>query len=570
MKDRAAALEQWITSTHAVQQAMIDRGERKSLIAPEELVSAWDQYVPELDEYFEFYRPPLIHQIRDFYRFRDLPYHALFYQQRARKTKVELDIFRYLYDTGKVDALIIIAYPNGVHRVWIDELPKDFPPAFLKNTRAIAWASGKMTKGDRREESLALRDHDGPAVLTLNCEALITDTGWKYIEWFIKRRRVMMVADESSWAARWSARTKKLRALGRRPNVRVRSILDGTPVDEGPTDIFYPTNFLSHGLLGYTSMVAFKNRYLAYKTDEEGNRVKGYNRKTNTEYDLVDGVQNLDELHDKLQTFSSRVLRSEVSDAPAKTYQKRYFQLTERQRKTYNRLRDEYIVELSRGEVTKADVLARITRLQMVARNFYPPEQSGAVCSTCLAAGQIDDVDCPTCEGLGYVVEWSRLERIDDRNPAAEALVREAQATGGPMVTWCRFRQDVVDASDALQDLGRRVVRYYGAMPEVEREAAYQGFKAGKYDDIVGTIKSGLSRGKDLTRALCLTYYSNEPGLRARGQSEDRAEGLDRNFSTGIVDLVAEDTIDERWIELLRSKKSLAEVITGDPLSLWI
>src|SRR5260221_241113 len=90
----------------------------------------------ELPTDFVFHRDPLRHQLRDFLRFRDLKYFALFYEQRARKTKVALDVFRYRYDRGDVDALVVTAYPNGVHRIWIDELAKDFPPLTLEKTRA--------------------------------------------------------------------------------------------------------------------------------------------------------------------------------------------------------------------------------------------------------------------------------------------------------------------------------------------------------------------------------------------------------------------------------------------------
>lgn len=520
------------------------------------------------------YRAPLAHQVCDVVRFKDLPYHALFYEQRGRKTKDELDIFRYRYGLGHVDTLVVIAFPNGVHRVWLDELPKDFPPEFLAACRSHAWASGRSTSGKGREDLIELRAHAGPVVLAMNCEAIITDKGWKYLEWFLKKRRVMLVADESAWAAKWSKRTQKLLALGRRSNVVVRAILDGTPVDESPVEIFHPTQFLKPGLLGFDTKVAFRNRYCEYEeeVDEDGvvRRVQKENHRTGSVYDVFKGYRNLDELYAKLQSFSSRIRRADVSDAPAKTYQTRYFQMTDKQRRVYDKLREEYVIEL--GQTYRvADVLTRMLRLQMVARNYYPSTKTSRPCGTCASSGFLDDgTECAICDGLGAIVSSTNFERIDVRNPSSEALIAELRATRGPVVVWANFRQDVADALEACAAAGRQAFRFDGSVPPAEREAAYQAFRSGEGDAIVATVSSGLQRGRDLSRAVCLIYYSNSFSLRARGQSEDRAEGLDRKISTDIVDLVAEDTRDLAIIEALRAKRSIAESVLGDPPSAWL
>ena len=525
---------------------------------------------------FNFYRQPLAHQLRNFERFKDLEYHALFWEQRTRKTWLELNIFRYRYEVRQdVDALVVIAFPNGVHRVWVDELQKDWPPEFLEQARWVAWRSGATTRGEEREKALALRDHPGPIVLTMNCEAIITEKGWKYLEWLLKRRRVMLVADEASWAANWNKRTQKLEALGRRPNVLVRAILDGTPVDESPIEIYHPTQFLKRGLLGFSNKEAFRNRYTKYEeeVDEDGvvKRVQKLNHRTNTLYTPVVGYANLDELQAKIMEFGTRVRRADVSDAPSKTYQTRYFALTPKQRAVYDDFRDKFVIELQSGVVTVPNVLSRMSKLQMIARNFYPPGKTGDPCAACETTGYTDEGDdCPRCDGLGMIVRLTDLERIDTRNPAAEALIAELGATRGPVIVWCRYLQDVTDALAAVRSTGRTAFRFDGTVADKDREAAYHSFRAGEGDAIVATEKSGLSRGRDLTRAVCLIYYSNEWSLRYRGQSEDRAEGLDRKISTEIVDLVAEDTRDLDVINALREKRNIAAQVVGDPIEKWI
>lgn len=532
-------------------------------------------------------RPNLAHQERIFQRFKDAPYFALFCEQRTGKTKIVLDVFARHVLRGYLDTLIVIAFPNGVHRVFLDELPKDLPSDFLAQTKAIAWRSGKM--GTKAAKALLSEQitHDGPVIFTINCEAIKrADSAWDHIVRLVKRRRCMVVADESSWAMSWTGQTERLLTLGgfyaAKPNVLVKAILDGTPCDESPSDLFYPCQFLRKGpaLLGVSTMATFKARYFAYETEEKRDdetgeieivRKQGYNRRTNTTYDLHVGYQNLDELHGKLASFSERVLRRDVSDAPEKLYSTRYFQLTPKQRQVYDRLREEYVAELSHGDVAVPNVLTRMLRLQMVARNYYPPEKIGVVCPRCV--GRLTDPsgdECPRCEGIGIIVETTELARIDDRSPALDALERELHGSTGPVVVWCRFRQDVSDCLELFHRMGKQAGRFDGTVKEAEREEAYQAFRVGRLDHIVSTVGSGLTRGRDLTRADDLIYYSNDFSRRKRSQSEDRAEALARSRSTGIVDLVAEDTRDADVIEALRQKRDIAASILGDGPGRWL
>ncbi len=445
MTDRTAARDRWVEGTVAFQRELCDRGERRDPPEPADaLARAWEAIVPFTERYHDFHRQPLRHQLRAFYAYRDRPFHALWWEQRCRKTGVELNVFRYRYELGHVRCLIVLAYPNGVHRVWADELAKDWPPDLVRRTHLVVWRAGiaKTLTGKRFLNTAAT--HDGPVVACLNAEAINTKDGWRYLTWLRDRFPCMIVADEASWASRWSARTERLLHLGGtfstraapHPNVVVKAALDGTPADEGPGDLFYPTTFLARGLLGARTNEEFKDRYFEYETtvevvtvvDPETGETRleerettGFKRwDTGAEYRKLRGYRNLDELRRHLARFSSRVLRADVADAPAKTYQTRYFDLTKRQREAYEELRDRYTVDLRRGAIAVTDVLTRLTRLQMVARNYWPPERYGAVCDACVErpGRTAADDECPVCEGLGYVVALSELERIDDRSPA--------------------------------------------------------------------------------------------------------------------------------------------------------
>ena len=521
---------------------------------------------------FAFHRAPSPEQRAAFLAARDRAYHAHFWDPRCGKTKVILDQFTYLTTNDKVDALIVIAYPSDVHLVWIDELPKDLPPALLNNTKVLAWRSGRMETRRAQQELSVILTHNGPVIFTMNCEAITTKSGGGFLRRLIDRRRTMFVVDED-WATNWSARTRRLLALGRHPNVLYRRLLTGTPAEESPDDLYYPTTFLHPGVLGFSSATAFRARYTKYEEEEVAPgvfaRKKGYNRRTGTHFDIKIGYQNLTELAERLARFSDRVERQGNS----KIYAPRYFSLTPKQRAVYDRLRDEYLAELSGGEVPVANVLTRMTRLQMIARNYYPPERQGIPCTVCALTGYLPDgQECPACDGLGAVVSTTDLQRIDTHSPAQEALATELEYSDRPFVVWCRFQQDVTDALEAAQKIyPGKVACYDGTVHQRDREAAYHAFRAGAIQGIVATEKSGLSRGHQLApRLRLMIYYSNEFSARDRRQSEDRGETAAGDSWYDVVDLIATDTRDLTVIESLREKRSIAALITGSTLTKWL
>jgi hypothetical protein len=520
---------------------------------------------------FEFYRQPRVEQLESFERAKDAEFWAHFWDPRVGKSKEINDQFRYNVELGRVTALVVIAFPSKVHLVWRDEAPKDFPPEFLARTRLLAWRRGKMSGRRGQEELQVLLDHDGPVIFTMNCEAILTTTATNFLRKLFTKHKVMLVVDED-WATSWSARTKRLLAMGRAKNVAMRRLLTGTPVDEGYKDLYFPTTFLKPGCLGFTSAAAFRARYTEYEQEEISPGVfiqkLGYNRRTGTNYPLVKGYQNLDELNLKLKSFSDRVERH----GSERVYSTRYFEMTGKQRQVYDSLRDEYLAQVGDQVVEARDVLLRMTRLQCIARNYYPPEKRGDPCSVCLGLGyDVSGDECPTCGGLGAVVTQTEFRRIDDRNPAAEAIVDELRLSRGPFVIWAAHIQEVVDAFDAARTVTDKVARYDGTVPDAERDAVYRAFRDGTLDGIVATERSSLSRGHDLRRAKLLCYYTNEWGLRHRRQSEARGDDEDDLESwTDVVDLVAEDTRDLDAITALREKRSIAQLIMGDKPSKWI
>ena len=85
----------------------------------------------------------------------------------------------------------------------------------------------------------------------------------------------------------------------------------------------------------------------------------------------------------------------------------------------------------------------------------------------------------------------------------------------------------------------------------------------------MGTPQTG-GYGITLTQANTVVYYSNGYDLEKRLQSEDRAHRIGQKKSVTYVDLMADDTVDEKIVKALRKKINIASEVLGEELRDWI
>jgi SNF2 family DNA or RNA helicase len=114
------------------------------------------------------------------------------------------------------------------------------------------------------------------------------------------------------------------------------------------------------------------------------------------------------------------------------------------------------------------------------------------------------------------------------------------------------------------------VVDYYGLTLQENRQKNIKQFQENdKCRFIVGTPQTG-GYGITLTQANTVIYYSNGYDLEKRLQSEDRAHRIGQKKSVTYVDILAEDTVDEKIVKALRKKIDIASQVMGEELKDWI
>lgn len=479
---------------------------------------------------FKFKTTPYKHQATAFMLARDQKGYALFMEQGTGKSKVAADIAAYKYVRHEVDAWLIIC-PNSLKDVWAqDEIPTHLPDYVTRQT--IVWRSG-MGKAERDQLDAWLTSPASGTlrILIMNVEAFSHERAAVVAKKFVAKHRTMITVDESSRIKTHNAaRTKTILKL--RDAAVARTILSGTPVTQGPLDVYAQFKFLDEHILGYSSYYAFRNRYAI---------MGGFNGKQIVSY------QNVDELQRTLDPYMYRVLRADCLDLPPKQYQKRPIQLTPEQRDLYERMRTEMAIELEGQQITTTMVITQMLRLQQITGGFVP----------------VTGDDNTTIGALP----------IPGGNPKVDALLDIAEETCGKVIVWARFRSEIELISAHLRGAygDGAVVEFHGGVTELGRSAARREFQdpASPVRFFIGQTETG-GIGLTLTQAKTVVYFSNSFSLESRLQSEDRAHRIGQTGTVLYIDLVADKTLDAKVLTALRGKKNMASMITGDNFTDWI
>ena len=67
-----------------------------------------------------------------------------------------------------------------------------------------------------------------------------------------------------------------------------------------------------------------------------------------------------------------------------------------------------------------------------------------------------------------------------------------------------------------------------------------------------------------------MIYYSNGYDLEKRQQSEARIDRIGQKKPMTYIDIIAEDTVDDKIVKSLRKKVNIATEIMGEKLKAWI
>jgi SNF2 family DNA or RNA helicase len=455
---------------------------------------------------------------------------ALLWQMRTGKSKATVDKAMRLRTEGLIDAVLVLA-PKGVHSDWANvHLSKHAwkgVPYYAHVWRSTPASAALGARHDKSLERL-FAYRDGLAVFCVNSESIVHDRIHKVVSRFLRRRRVMLVCDESD-DFRSPSSTRSRRARGFRDHCAFRQILTGTPVANSPLHAWAQFEILQREALGFKNFGDFKARYAEFTTvTSRGGRT----------FPQLAGYQHLEELRASMARFSSVVTREDVPGLPHLLPIRREVEPSPEAARAYEQLRKELVADIEGERVTEAaDGGKRLIKLQQCLSGFVIGDDGVA-------------------RGLGAV------------NPRLVALVREVADFPGKSLVWCQFHYDVRAVVAALEAEGIRSVEYHGLTSAPDRAKNEGLFRSDPGVRVmVGTASAG-GRGKDFSSAGQIVWYSHTPNLVTRDQGSERATVMG-GLPIPVVDLVVPGTVEDRFLAMLQVKRDVADALAGSGLG-WL
>ena len=445
--------------------------------------------------------------------------YAYFMEMGTGKTKVAIDNACWLYLQNKIKHVFVIA-PKTVYLNWLKEI----------ETHASVDYNIWTWKVDS-DKLFNFGGIDQLNFVLMNVEALSHKSGQKWLESKLVKYGLqsMLILDESTTIKNNSAlRTKAIVKLG--SFLKYKRILTGSPITKSPLDLFTQCAFLDRSLLGYDSYFVFRNRYAVMHQVEMGGKIVMFPKY----------YTNLDELENRLKTFSYRVRKKDCLDLPDKVYVQRYIELTDEQKQMYSDLKRKAMTIIHDETVSFNNKLTEVLRLHQITCGFLNTDS-------------------------GEIHEFKN-------NPKLKELLNILEETEDKCIIWANYVYNIEMIKTKLKErYGKEaVVSIYGKDSVDVRKKAVERFQS---DDrcrfLVGNPTTG-GYGLTLTAARNVIYYSNSYNLEVRLQSEDRAHRIGQSSKVTYIDLIVKDSIDTMILGSLEGKVKISAKTLGEEVMKWL
>lgn len=457
------------------------------------------------------------------------------HQIAALNLAIKKDAYYLAHDmgTGKTKTAIDIINAKGAQRVliWcpksvVDVWPYQFALHSHTEYKIIAPPTHPGFSVKKKAAFIQKYLHHAevqkrPAVVVLNYEsAWRTPLGPTYNQ---KNRMIQTgLLRSMPWDIMICDEVHRIKAAGGRASfaayhvgqaARMRLGLSGTPFPNDPLDIYAQFRFLKKGLFP-KNFSLFRARYAVMQACQGP---KGA-------YNKVVEYQNLEELNRIFFSHAHRVEKRDVVDLPAVMHEYRYAELEPAARRAYDKLNQEFVVQVAEGELTVQNALTKMLRLAQITSGYMP----------------LDD------EEEGVVISSAKLDVLAD-------LLTDLPMSE-PVAIFCRFRPEMDRVKERCLQLGRSVSQLRGGVNELAE------WQAGHTNVIVIQIRSG-GEGVDLTRCRYTVYLSKGFSLKDYEQSLARMDRPGQEREGVYFHILAKSTVDIREMAALKAKKKVVDYV---------
>ena len=295
-------------------------------------------------------------------------------------------------------------------------------------------------------------------------------------------------------------------------NSKVRFALTGTPVENRLGELWSIFSFLMPGYL--PPYKTFCARFEKPIVQEDDNK---------------DALRRLNQL---TGPFILRRMKSEVlKELPPKTENVHRIELDTEQRKLY---------------------LAAVVDAREKLR-AAKPEDKMAVFAVLMRLREI------CCDPRLVADNW---EGGSAKLEACMELVTAAVEGGHRILLFSQFTSMLELLAKRLDEAGVSHFTLQGSTPKPVRAELVRRFNSGEADVFLISLRAG-GTGLNLTVADIVIHYDPWWNVAAQNQATDRAYRIGQQNPVQVYKLIAQDTIEEKIVELQQAKQDLAETVTG-------
>jgi SNF2 family DNA or RNA helicase len=414
------------------------------------------------------------------------------------KTKVTFDVIQ---NSPQIQRVLIACPKAALEDVWESQFPEHW--ASDDGTSILILRDGSQLERANRAYDYLTSEDAGRRIIAVNYEILWQPT---FGDMAISGDWDLIVLDESHRIRSAGGRTSRyLFRLGERAAKRM--CLSGTPLANGPRDVYGQYRFLDAGVFG-TNIQRF---------DEEFVLRGGYGG-----FQIV-GYKNQDEFNRRFYSIAYRVT-DEVLDLPPLHQIERKTSFTPAMRKLYDKFDKEFTAEIEDDSLTADNVLVKgIRQFQMTS---------------------------------GYVkTDSGKLRQIDTAKQDLFADVLLDLDVREPIVIFAQFHPDL----DRIRQISEKSGRTVGELSGRSNDLA--AWKRGDYDILAVQIQAG-SESIDLTRARYAIYWSLGYDYILYHQSLKRLWRTHKSKrAVTLIHLLVRGTIDVDAMSTIRKKGRLIETI---------
>ncbi len=430
-------------------------------------------------------------------------YHALFWEAGTGKTIASLTLAATYYMRGFTDVVVILC-PAHLQEQWKEAIEEAYPnlPYHIFSTQSSSFQ--------------------------------------KSLENFIVKYRAIegrkhLIIDESHYLKNQSA--KRSKNVLKYVQSDFTTLCTATPIGRNAGDLYYQFAVMDKGIMAEENFHNFEKHFLLL-----GGR----------DGEQVVALQNTKELAERISPYISFLSKVDIRpDMPKKWYERVEFELNQNQKKAIsyiNGLIYQIQAKTKSGYIPKEKSYQISSFLQKIASGFVPSEEElNKIFANLGTLGEMAD-NVNKIKDIQYQSNNNRLQKLK------EVIAENPQ----PAIIWCKYIDEINEIKRALPNSKEM----HGGTKMKERHRRCKQLRNGEIQYLIASIQ--LGSGIDLPEINLSINYSATWDLINRVQLEERTHRIVSDDDTKIIDLVAQNSIDERIHNVLKYKEEIADVFTGE------